>query len=38
MLRTGITPEINAVSTVLLICTIILVVIAQKLMTGRKTT
>jgi spermidine/putrescine transport system permease protein len=37
MVRTGITPEINAVSTVLLICTIILVVIAQKLMTGRNT-
>jgi spermidine/putrescine transport system permease protein len=37
MVKTGVTPEINAVSTVLLVCTIILVVIAQKLMTGRKT-
>ena len=37
MVKTGVTPEINAVSTVLLVCTIILVVLAQKLMTGRKT-
>jgi len=35
MVKTGVTPEINAVSTVLLVCTIILVVLAQKLMTGR---
>jgi len=35
MVKTGVTPEINAVSTVLLVCTIILVVVSQKLMTGR---
>ncbi|MFL6278244.1 MAG: extracellular solute-binding protein [Blastocatellia bacterium] len=37
MVKTGVTPEINAISTVLLAVTILLVVISDRLATGRKT-
>lgn len=36
MVKTGLTPEVNAVSTVLLGLTVVLVLVAQRLMGGRK--
>jgi ABC-type spermidine/putrescine transport system permease subunit II len=36
MVKTGLTPEVNAVSTLLLVLTIILVAIAQWLIQGKR--
>jgi spermidine/putrescine transport system permease protein len=37
MVKTGLTPEVNAVSTLLLALTILLVILAQRLQSGRRT-
>jgi spermidine/putrescine transport system permease protein len=36
MVKTGVTPEINAISTVLLVVTVMMVVVADRLASGRK--